>query len=239
MAAAAVADPLPRAPSPFAVVLNDCTEFAGLGPLAGTQIQGRLPPGYTAATFGPGTAGVVARASRCDRVSVDGGPVERATVSHIGINLMTPDGTGDINNYTLLYVTDSWRLAAKLREFGLPVRIDSNMVYEVNPAGSALELYAQVQAEPGITYFLDGVVNDPAPGTAAPFLANWWYSSRAGRMKMSTDIPAFAAGQADVALFNSRESALGQFLAGNRTVFPLLSVRGKFSHAVMTVSLER
>lgn len=237
--AAALADPTGRAPSSFTVVLEDCTEFAGLGPLAETQIQGRLAPGYTAATFGPSTVGVVARASRCERVSVAGGPAEQVTVSHIGINLVAPDGTGDINNYTLLYVTDSWRLGARLRQFGLPVRIDPDMVYEVNPAGSSLELYAQVQAEPGITYFLDGLVNDPAPGTAAPFLANWWYSSRAGRMRMSTNIPAFAAGPADVALFNSRASALGQFLAANRTVFPLLSVRGKFSHAVMTVSLER
>lgn len=235
----AAAQPLPRPPAPLTVVFEDCTEFAGLGPLPAAQIQGLVPAGYSAASFGPGVAGIVARAARCERVSVGGSAPERGTVSQIGINLVSPDGTGDINNYALLYVTDSVRLAERLRRFGLPARLDPKMVYEVNPAAASLELFIQVHGLEGRSHFLHGSVADPLPGSEFPFLANWWFSSGAGRMRMSTQIPAFAAGFADVALYTARASDLGDVLAANRTVFPLLSLRGKFSHAVMTVTLSR
>jgi len=191
------AQPAPRAPPSFTVVFDDCTEFAGLGPLAATQVEGLVPPGYTAAAFGQGLAGIVARVARCERVSVDGSSAEKGTVAQIGINLVSPDGTGDINNDTLVYVTDSWRLAERLLRLGLPVRLDPKLVYEVNPAASALELYVQVDAIAGATYFLHGSVTEPAPGAQFPFLANWYYSGRVGRLRMSTQIPAFAAGPAD------------------------------------------
>ena len=235
----AAAQPAARPPSSFTVVFEECTEFAGLGPLAATQIDGLVPPAYVPAAFGPGTAGIVARAARCERVSVDGGTAERGTISQVGINLLAPDGTGDINNYTLMLVTDNWRLAERLIRFGLPARLDPKMVYEVNPAAAALELFVQVDAIGSAPYFLHGSVVDPAPGQVFPFLANWWYSGRAGRMKMSTAIPAFGAAQADVALYTARDSTLGRTLNANRTGFPLLSVRGKFAYAVMTVTLSR
>jgi len=224
------------APAPLTVVFDDCSEFAGLGSLPAVQIQGLVPAGYTPASFGPGVAGLVARAARCERVSVGGGPAERGTVSQIGVNLVSPDGTGDINNYALLYVTDSLRLAERLRRFGLPARLDPKMIYEVNPAAASLELFIQVHGVADVSHFLHGSVGDPPPGGESPFLANWWFTSAAGRMRMSTQIPAFAAGPADVALYTSRASELGTVLGMNRFVFPLLSLRGKFSHAVMTVT---
>jgi len=228
-----------RPPATLTVVFDDCTEFAGLGSLPAVQIQGLVPAGYTPASFGPGVAGIVARAARCERISVGGGPAELGTVSQIGVNLVSPDGTGDINNYALLYVTDSLRLAERLRRFGLPARLDPRMIYEVNPAAASLELFIQVHGVADVSHFLHGSVGDPPPGTEFPFLANWWFTSAAGRMRMSTQIPAFSAGPADVALYTSRASELGGVLDTNRFVFPLLSLRGKFSHAVMTVTLSQ
>jgi len=229
-----------RPPASLTVVFDDCTEFAGLGTLPAVQIEGLVPAGYTAASFGPGTAGVVARVARCERVAVGGAPPERGTVAQFGVNLVSPDGTGDINNYALLYVTDSPRLADRLRRFGLPARLDPKLIYEVNPpAGPALELFIQVHGAADISHFVHGSVGDPAPGSEFPFLANWWYQSGAGRMRMSTQIPAFAAGPADVALYASRTSDVGVVIGANRFVFQLLSLRGKFSQAVMTVTLSQ
>jgi hypothetical protein len=228
-----------RPPATLTVVFDDCTEFAGLGSLPAVQIQGLVPAGYTPASFGDGVAGIVARAARCERISVGSGPAERGTVSQIGVNLVSPDGTGDINNYALLYVTDSLRLAERLRRFGLPARVDPKMIYEVNSAGSSLELFIQVHGIADVSHFLHGSVGDPPPGIEFPFLANWWFTSAAGRMRMSTQIPAFSAGPADVALYTSRASDIGGVQGANRFVFPLLSLRGKFSHAVMTVTLSQ
>jgi hypothetical protein len=89
-------------PAALSVVFDDCTEFAGLGPLPAANIQGLVPAGYSPATFGPGVVGIVARADRCERIAVGGAAPERGTVSQIGVNLVSPDGTGDINNYALL-----------------------------------------------------------------------------------------------------------------------------------------
>lgn len=239
MHAGARAEPPWRAPPSFSVVFENCTEFAGLGPIASTQTQGLVPAGYSAAAFGPGVSGIVSRTASCERVSVDGGPAERAIVSQTGVNLVSPDGTGDISNYTLFYVTDSRRLAERLIRFGLPVRFDPTVAYEVNPTGAALELFIQAHTRIGSVYFLHGSVADPVPGGEFPFLANWYHTSRLGRLRMSTQIPVFGAGQADVSLYTARGSELGEILAGNRTTFPLLSLRGKFAHAVMTVTLAR
>jgi hypothetical protein len=131
------------------------------------------------------------------------------------------------------------RLAERLRRFGLPVRIDPKMVYEVNPAGASLELFMQAHGLGDDSHFLHGMVGDPPPGAEFPFIANWWFTSAAGRMRMSTQIPAFSAGPADVGLYTARGSDLGAVLGANRTAFPLLSLRGVFSHAVMTVTLSR
>ena len=237
-AGAAQADPSVRLPSSMAVEFEDCTAFAGLGPIAAARIEGRLPAGYTAAALDPGHAGIVARVARCERISVDGKPAGRATVSHVGISLVAPDGTGDTNVYTLVYVTDSDLLAQQLRRFGLPAFHDPGIVYEVDPSAGALELFARVEAGPGATYFLHGVETDAPPG-AFPFLSNWWYSSRQGRLKMATAIPTLSTGSADVALYTPLASPLGQLLGATRTTFPLLSFRGVFPNAVMTMTLER
>jgi len=120
------------------------------------QVEGLVPPGDTATAFGPGLAGIVAQAARCERVSVDGSSAEKGTIAQIGINLVSPDGTGDINNHTVMYVTDSWRLAEQLLRFGLPVRLDLKLVYQLTPAASALELFVQVDAIAGALNFVRG-----------------------------------------------------------------------------------
>jgi len=56
LAATSIAtQPVPRAPPSFTVVFEDCTEFAGLGPLAAAQVEGLVPPDYTTAVPEPGS----------------------------------------------------------------------------------------------------------------------------------------------------------------------------------------
>lgn len=141
----AQADDTPRE---LQVTFTSCTEFAGLTGVSRTAIAPLVPTGFILADFGSDTAGAVVRIANCEGVSVDGSNAVPGTVSHIGANLVSPDGTGDINNYTLLYVTDNPRLALRLRQFGLPVRLDPSIAYEITPSGTQLELYASVQ--PGV-----------------------------------------------------------------------------------------
>ncbi|TXG79038.1 MAG: hypothetical protein E6R11_03610 [Rhodocyclaceae bacterium] len=226
-------------PRDLQVTFTDCTEFAGLTGVSRAAIAPLVPAGFTLADFGPDTAGAVVRVANCEGVAVDGSHPVPGTVAHIGANLVSPDGTGDINNYTLLYATDNPRLALRLRQFGLPVRLDPSIAYEVTPSSTQLELYASVQPGAGESWFLHGSETDPPAGSDIPFLANWWHASRKGRLRMSTDIPAIGFGTADVAFYTARNSDLGAVFNANRTTFPLLSVRGKFAVGNMSVTLAR
>ena len=109
----------------------------------------------------------------------------------------------------------------------------------MTPSGAQLELYAAVHPGAGEAYFLHGTETDPPAGSEIPFLANWWYASRKGRLRMSTDIPAIGFGTADIAFYTAREIDLGAVFNANRTTFPLLSVRGKFAVGNMSVTLAR
>jgi hypothetical protein len=226
-------------PRPFQVGLADCTEFAGLAPVPAANVAWAVPSAFVPLAPSPGTATVVARISRCQGISVDGARPVPGTVSHVGVSVVSPDGSGDINNYTVLYVTDNTALAERLRGVGLPVRIDSGLTYEVTPASSGLELFGAVDPGPGEIYALEGAETDPPAGATQPFLANWWYQGPAGRVLMATDIPAIGFGSSSVGLYTSLESLVGRLTGAHRTLFPLLSVRGRFSSATMTVSVHR
>jgi len=70
-----------------------------------------------------GQASIVVRATSCESVAVGQSPGQPTAVSQIGINLVPPDGTGDINNYTLIYVTNNPVLAEYFQVAGLPASL--------------------------------------------------------------------------------------------------------------------
>ncbi len=221
------------------VLFSDCTEFVGTGQVPLARAQRFIPAGFQIAA-GPGdTATLVVRAAQCKSVKVDNGPAEAGTLTQYGIIVVPPDGTGDINNYTIGYATTSRRLAQRLERVGLPVSIDEDMAYGVtpNPPGAAGVLF--VESSPGDTasFFLHGAVSDPAPGSFFPFLANWWYESKKGRMKMATAIPSIGFGASTVRLYTRLDSNLG-FLTGTNQYGPFtgFNIRGIFATGRMTVT---
>lgn len=223
------------------VLFINCSEFVGFGPVPAASALPLVPAGFAATPFPNSSAGLVVRASSCRQVMVDGHDEGPGTVAHVGINIATPDGTGDINNYTVFYITTSDRLAQRLQRIGLPALVDRNLVYEVtpNPPGAAGELYSAMTPPEMPAYFLSGTVGDPPPNSAFPFLANWWYSSRRGVVKMATNIPAIAFGSANVTVHTSRNSPLGRLIGGNRfSNFSFLAVRGVFTLGEMEISLR-
>jgi len=104
----------------FTVSLRDCTELIGLGPVEFAKARSVVPIRYSLVPFNGG-AGLVVRASRCAVAGVDSSAEKPAIVAQVGIAIIPPDGTGDINNYTLLYATDHQQLAQALNHAGLPV----------------------------------------------------------------------------------------------------------------------
>jgi hypothetical protein len=84
-----------------------------------------------------------------------------------------------------------------------------------------------------------GTENEPPPHSQQNFLANWWFTGNAGKVKQSTSLPVISFGTADVML-TSRNSLLGNLIGGNiDSNFPILSVRGVYPAATMTVTISR
>jgi hypothetical protein len=68
-----------------------------------------VPAGYVIAGAAKGQAAIVVRATSCQGVAVGQSLPQPTELSQIGINLVAPDGTGDINNYTVVYIRTTTR----------------------------------------------------------------------------------------------------------------------------------
>ncbi|MGE3958398.1 MAG: hypothetical protein AB7H96_16930 [Vicinamibacterales bacterium] len=220
--------------SSFDVAFNDCTEYVGFGPVDMAAARALVPQGFTVTDLG-GTAGVVVRAASCGSIAVNGGPGIPAMVSHVGVNIVSPDGTGDINNYTVVYATNHPRLADRLRNAGLPA-VYNPLITAEDPAMLPDEVYVSVFGARLPAYSITGTVNGPQ-FPAIPFVANWWYANRRSTVKMSTDIPSIAFGLAALEFRTSSGSVLGQLISGNTfTNFPYYNVRGEYAFGLMSVT---
>jgi hypothetical protein len=189
-----------------------------------------------------GQAAIVVRATSCEAVSVDQSQAQPTKLSQIGINLVPPDGTSDINNYTVVYVTNNQSLAKHFQIAGLPAVFDPQLTYEYTPAPDGLsgEFYMSAAGEELPSYFLFGAAAEPPPNSQQSFLANWWFTGPEGRMKQSTLFPAIEFGTATVSLFTSHVSLLGKLIGCNTDGnFSILNVRGVYPAATMTVSFSR
>jgi hypothetical protein len=230
-------------PSPrqFTVDFAGCTEFAGVGPVDLAAAQALVPSGFTTLTVGSGGA-IVVRATACDSFVVNGGAAQPGIISQIGVEIVPPDNTGDINNYTLLYVTNDRDLAEAYRGLGLPAIFDPTLTYEFtyDSSGSAGELYVTAQGPELPAYFLFGTETDPtAPGS--DFKANWWYKTPSGAtMKQAGDYPDIAFGTASVTVYTSKNSTLGNLMGGNSDGdFHYLPLRGVYSSAHLVVTVTK
>src|SRR5262249_11549881 len=107
------------AASGFSVDFSGCIESIGVGLVPTDAAQAYVPAGFVLAGAGGPVTPIVVRTSRCDGISVDGGRAKRGIVVQIGLVLVPPDFTGDINNYTLWYYTSDKNLAQVLQGAGV------------------------------------------------------------------------------------------------------------------------
>jgi len=146
----------------FTAHFAGCTEFAGWGPVALAQVQPLVPAGYVIAGAAMGQAAIVVRATSCQGVAIGQSTAQPTELSQIGINLVAPDGTGDINNYTVIYVTNNQVLAEHFQTAGFPAVFDPELAYEYapGPMETSGELYVAAAGQGLPAYFLFGTEND-------------------------------------------------------------------------------
>jgi hypothetical protein len=223
----------------FKVAFSNCEEFVGEGPVALAPAQRLVPQGYAITVTPSGQAPIVVHMTQCQAVKVDGARAVPTTISQIGVNIVSPDGTGTINSYTLVYVTNNPFLAEALDRTGIPATYDPAIVYEYthDSAGLGGMLYGAVPDARVPAYFLHGPETEPPANAQRLFVANWWHSGgELPRVRQQTTFPAISFGAANVVLYTSRFSALGQLIGGNTYDSFSLAWRGVYASAEMIVS---
>ncbi len=223
------------------VTFSRCTEFVGISPVPEAAARALVPERYSLVADASG-ARLVIRIADCAGVQAGASPRRPGTIAHIGIMIISPDGTGTdpntaINNYTLSYATNVPALARLLREANVPAVFDGDMAYEFAPAQGPSELYAAVTPAPNLSpaWFIHGTVTNP--GFATNFLANWWIAKGRRETKMETTFPVILFDfTSAVSFYTSRNNVIGQLVGGNRIAGFPLSFRGAYETAEMIVS---
>lgn len=228
----------------FTVDFTNCTEFAGEGPVSLAAAAPLVPKPFTIAGASSGVANIVVRATGCAGVSVNGGPVRPTNLSQIGINIVSPDGTGTINNYTVVYLSNNPELVEHFNAAGLPAQFDPQLTYQY-PAGTTGNgnLYVAAGSPFVAPYFIYGAETAPPPNSATVFLANWWYQPHTffggtASMRQQTNFPNISFGGSSVVFYTDSNSLLGKLVGGNAFGnFSVLALRGVYPTAHMEVTV--
>lgn len=217
----------------FEVDFNDCTEFAGVGFIPGANARAAVPLDYTPA--GDATTGViVVRVASCSDVRIDGGAPTPTIVAQIGVNLIPPDGTGDINNYAVWYHTDNPHLKNAFKKLGVDAQMVPQLRYQVtlDPGGATGQLHLESRHP---TFAVDGPIVVPT-APAVPFIANWWdLGKQDQQVKANTVLPAIQFSGASTVLTTPAGSALANLIGGTSLTFPALDSYNSFAAAHMVV----
>ena len=223
----------------FAVDFTNCIESIGVGLVATAPARAAVPAGFVLAGESDLVTPVVVRTSRCHGISVDGGRARPGVVVQIGLVIVPPDFTGDINNYTLWYYTNDSKLAQKLQRAGVEAQFVADIAEAYLPAvqrdPAPLVVLVPPPARPPLA--IGGHVT-ASTDPAGSFEANWWVQSGGARVKMDTDVPTIFIGTADLTLLTNPANPLGELLGGGEVHFPILQQFNTFAHAHMDVTVS-
>lgn len=219
----------------FDVDFTDCHDYAGLAPVPTKNVASYVPAPYTIAEPAPGTANVVVRSVWCRTSSIDPKP---SVVTQIGVNIVSPDGTGDINNFTVFYLTTSHALAAGLRRAGVPADVDEDLVFRWTST-DATHAHLVVSNDDDVQppFVIDSIVG--APGTfPVDFVANWYVAHGKHQEEMHSTYPGilFGGNSPTVTVHTPRHSGLGKMLGSDTGTFTSLSVFNAIPSSHMHVS---
>ncbi|MDB4944578.1 MAG: hypothetical protein JWP97_4112 [Labilithrix sp.] len=218
---------------PLGVTFSDCKEIASIAPVSYASARAAVPAALTINGDGT-TAPFVFRSATCAGVSVDGSAPEAGTIAQLGVGIASPDGTGDLNNYTLWYYTTSARLALRLLALGVPAEWAPRLTFA--QSGTTVTIDAKVPSYP--QFHVTSTIVEPA-GAPGPFTANWWRLNGNHLTRMGSSFPQIRFGGASTKLTTPPGSALGKFLgSGTISSFPFFESFNRFPDATMQVTVS-
>jgi hypothetical protein len=160
-------------------------------------------------------------------------------VLQIGVNIVPPNGTGDINNYTVFYLTTSHALAVGLQRAGIRAVEDPFLVFAptTNPDGIG-HIFLLNGFLPAPPLLIDSPAVSPTPTTTPTnFIAEWWQGNSVEVVDMYGTYPGilFGAESPDVNLLVPPGSPLAEWIGGTKINFSALSVENEIPTAHLHV----
>lgn len=225
---------MPDGSADFPVEFTDCVESIGVTLVSTALARAYVPARFILVGEGQPVTPLVVRTASCRGISVTGHEPKAGEIVQIGLVIVPPDGTGDINNYTLWYYSSDAELATQLRKVGLSAQHVPTIDYDYEANDNSLFVRVPQPGSPRLALF--GTVQ-PSPDPAGSFLANWWQQVDAGSVKMSTNVPVINIGGAGLTLTTNPNGPLGQLIGSASTGFPLLQQFNTFTGAHMEVSV--
>jgi len=225
--------------SGFAVEFSDCVESIGVGLVPTEQARALVPAEFHLVGEGGPVTPLVVRTARCEGIAVDGHRPTAGSIVQVGVVIVPPDFTGDINNYTLWYYTSDAKLAHHLTRLGIRAQHVPTIDYEYESGsdGSPTPFFVTVPRPARPVLSLDGTVVE-SQNPSGSFVANWWAKVDGCRVKMKTNVPEIFIGEANLTLTTTQNGPLGQLIGGTTTSFPVLQQFNTFADARMTVHVN-
>jgi hypothetical protein len=220
----------------FAVEFTNCVESIGVGLIPTEQAQALVPAAFHLVGEGQPVTPIVVRTARCGGIAVDGNRAKSGSVVQIGVVIIPPDFTGDINNYTLWYYTSDAKLAYYLESVGVAAQHVPTIDYDYQPSAASSPLFVAVPRPGDPRLSLAGTVIESAT-PAGSFEAIWWARVNGGSVRMDTVVPSIFIGGANLTLTTDASSALGHIIGGSSASFPVLQQFNTFASANMGVSV--
>jgi len=228
---------LPDGSANFGVEFTNCVESIGVTLVPTAKARALVPPEFHLVGEAAPVTPLVMRTARCD-IAVGGQRPNGGSITQVGLVIVPPDFTGDINNYTLWYYTTDAELANHLVRLGVAAQHVQNIMYDYLPGvpGNPVPFLVNVPRPGDPMFSLTGTATwSEVP--SGSFVANWWQSGRRGSVKMNTDVPAIYIGGANLTLTTDTDNELGELISGGSTGFAIVQQFNIFATAHMEVSV--
>lgn len=235
MVATPAIDRVPAAPPAFTIELTDCIESVGVGLVSSVRARRLLPPEFALPIDGQPLTPLVVLAMRCQGIAIDDNTARPGIIVQVGLVIAPPDGTGDVNSFTLWHFTTHSPLARRLRDAGLSVQLVPTIAYDVALGGKLHSTQVTVPAPAQPAFDLCGSISEPSQPLS--LTGNWWAKGSKGLVKQASQVPAGLVGEAQLTLTTAADSPLGQLIDGASFSFPVLQRFNTFAQAQTQVSL--
>jgi len=198
--------------------------------VSAARARALVPAKYTLAGNSQTTTMVV-RVAHCANVVVDGKDRGETIISHIGIGLVGPDTSVNLNNYTLWYATNNAQLHAKLTAAGLDADKSNALGIALSPSG-ALSVVSSSAHTP--SFQVTGTATLPTT-PPVPTSATWWEDGNHGSVSSKTVLPVIQFGTAHTVLTTPANSELAALIGGTTLTFAALDSYNLFPGGTMEV----